>query len=71
MNHDLDASLLQHAHFHIWKTRVKLYIVFERKHYILRHFKTKPNSIHGTHFIDLGKMKGWVNPVVLNTGHLD
>ena len=58
MNHDLDASLLQHAHFHISKTRVKLYIAFERKHCILRHFKTRPTSIPGTHFIDLGKMKG-------------
>ena len=34
-------------------------------------FTTKFPEIPGTHFIDLGRMKGWVNQVVLNTGPLD
>ena len=39
-------------------------------------FTTKFPDIPGTHFIDLGRMKGWVDlgaslPVVLNTGPLD
>ena len=34
-------------------------------------FTTKFPDIPGTHFIDLGRMKGWVDPVVLNMGSLD
>ena len=38
-------------------------------------FSTKFPEIHGTHFIDLGRMKSFVDleshPVVLNTGPLD
>ena len=38
-------------------------------------FTTKFPEVPGTHFIDLGRMKGlsqpWSDPVVLNTGPLD
>ena len=38
-------------------------------------FTTKSPEISGTHFIDIGRMKSWVefgtHPVYLNTGPLD
>ena len=35
-------------------------------------FTTKFPEIPGTLFVDLGRMKGWIDlGVVLNTGHLD